>query len=85
MAPDPTIAARLRAGEIDWTTATSSAIAHSLIRLFGDDLRKTKLAAIRPLTASVLEVAGFNVASTARQYTTQGLIEAVVNADALIA
>ena len=35
---DPEIAERMAAGQIDWTTVTSSAIARSLARLFGDSL-----------------------------------------------
>lgn len=70
-------AAALAAGRVDWTTATSSAIARSLVRLFGDDLRKTKLAAISPLTAGVLTEAGFSPAATATSYTADGLIDAI--------
>ncbi|MEN1680253.1 MAG: uroporphyrinogen-III C-methyltransferase [Planctomycetota bacterium] len=76
-APDPDVAAALAAGEVDWTTATSSAIARSLVRLFGDQLRMTKLAAISPLTAGVLADGGFQVAATAGVYTADGLIDAM--------
>ena len=41
-------------GKIDWITVTSSAIARSVVRLFGDDLKRSRLAAISPLTAEVL-------------------------------
>ena len=47
----PEIAAALEAGEIDWVTVTSSAIARSLVNLAGDSLKRTKLVAISPLTA----------------------------------
>ena len=50
-APDADVAAALAAGRIDWVTVTSSAIAKSLVNLFGDDLRRAKLAAVSPLTA----------------------------------
>jgi uroporphyrinogen III methyltransferase/synthase len=56
--PDPDIAARLAAGRIDWTTVTSSAIARSLARLFGDELHKTKLVSISPITSSTLREHG---------------------------
>ena len=42
-AASPTIAAQLKAGTIDWVTVTSSATAHSLHKLFGDDLRKARI------------------------------------------
>lgn len=70
----------LQAGKIDWITVTSSAIARSLVRLFGDDLKKARLAAISPLTAEVLQQAGYPAAAVARQYTAEGLIEAIVEA-----
>ncbi|MAT72813.1 MAG: uroporphyrinogen-III C-methyltransferase [Planctomycetaceae bacterium] len=76
-AAEPTIAEQLAAGEIDWVTATSSAIARSLVALFGDSLHRTKLAAISPLTAGVLTDAGLDVAAVAEQYTSDGLIEAL--------
>jgi uroporphyrinogen III methyltransferase/synthase len=53
-AADPEILAALSEGRIDWVTVTSSAIARSLVRMFGADLRRARLAAISPLTAEVL-------------------------------
>src|SRR5262249_44164369 len=52
--PDPNIAAKMAAGHIHWTTVTSSAIARSLVNLFGDSLHKTKLASISPITSATL-------------------------------
>ena len=72
---DEDIAHALAAGNIDVTTVTSSAIAHSLVRLFGDDLRKTRLAAISPVTAATLTELGFQPAIVAATYTTEGLVE----------
>lgn len=77
-APDPEVAAALARSGIDWITITSSAIARSLVSLFGEDLRRAKLAAISPLTAGVLEAAGYPVAAVASTYTTAGLIEAML-------
>ncbi|MCA9232232.1 MAG: uroporphyrinogen-III C-methyltransferase [Planctomycetales bacterium] len=74
----PEVGAALAEGQFDWVTVTSSAIARSLIRLFGDHLRKSKLAAISPLTADVLAGAGYPAAVVASQYTTDGLIDAIV-------
>jgi uroporphyrinogen III methyltransferase / synthase len=77
---DEDIARALAAGDIDVTTVTSSAIAHSLVRLFGDDLRKTRLAAISPVTAANLTELGFAPAIVAVTYTTEGLIDAILAA-----
>jgi uroporphyrinogen III methyltransferase/synthase len=68
----------LTAGRIDWTTVTSSAIARSLVRLFGDSLRKTRLAAISPLTAQILSDAGYSPATVAEEYTSDGLVAAIL-------
>ena len=40
--------------------------------LFGEDLRQTKLAAISPLTASVLADSGYPAAAVAEIYTALG-------------
>ena len=76
----PEIAEAMAAGRVDWTTATSSAIARSLLQLFGDDLHQTKLAAISPLTASVLCDAGLQPAAVAAQYTAEGVVDALLHA-----
>jgi len=76
--PESEIATALAGGEIDWITVTSSAIARSLVRLFGDDLRRARLAAISPLTADVLAGAGYPAEVIASQYTTTGLVEAIL-------
>src|SRR5262249_40578051 len=51
---DPAIATKMGAGQILWTTVTSSAIARSVVNLFGDSLHKTKLASISPITSATL-------------------------------
>lgn len=79
--PDAVIVAALRARQIDWTTVTSSAIARSLVNMFGDDLRQTKLAAISPVTGAVLEDLGFPAAVVGEVFTTAGLVEAICNAE----
>ncbi len=68
----------LRSGRIDWITVTSSAIARSLVRIFGEDLRKARLAAISPLTAGVLNDAGYPADVVADKYTTEGLLATIV-------
>lgn len=78
--PEPDVAAALLAGRIDWVTVTSSAIARSLAALFGDDLRRAKLASLSPVTSGVLAELGFEPAVEAAQYTIDGLVSAIVNA-----
>lgn len=73
--PSPEIVDALNAGRIDWTTVTSSAIARSLVNLFGDALRRTKLVAISPITAEVLSEFGHPPAVVANIYTAEGIIE----------
>ena len=80
MQPAKEIAAELKAGKIDWITVTSSAIARSLVRLCRDDLKQARLAAISPLTASTLADEGFPPQAIARQYTTAGIIDAILAA-----
>ena len=79
---DPAVAEALADGKVDFTTVTSSAIARSLVNLFGDALHKTRLAAISPLTASVLAEHGFPPAIVAETYTTEGLVSAILAAEA---
>jgi uroporphyrinogen III methyltransferase/synthase len=76
------VRAALAAGKIDWVTVTSSAIARSLGKLFGDDLRKARLVAISPLTAEVLTELGFAPLAVATTYTTEGLVAAILTAEA---
>jgi uroporphyrinogen III methyltransferase / synthase len=78
--PNDEISELLAAGKIDFTTVTSSAIARSLVHLFGDFLRKTHLAAISPLTAEVLAEMGHPTAATAETYTSAGLVTAILAA-----
>jgi len=75
--PDPDVAQRLKDGKIDWCLVTSSAIARSLVSLFGEDLSKTRLASISPITSEVLRELGFPPAAEAGEYTMPGLIEIV--------
>ncbi len=72
------VRAMLAAGQVDWTTVTSSAIARSLVSLFGESLHKTKLAAISPLTADVLDEAGYSPQAVATDYTTDGIVRAIL-------
>jgi uroporphyrinogen III methyltransferase/synthase len=75
------IAEAMAAGRIDWTTFTSSAIARSVAHMFGDELRKTRLAAISPLTAETLKALGHPAAVVAQTYTADGLVDAILRAE----
>ncbi len=75
--PGEAIRQRLVAGRIDWITVTSSAIARSLIAMFGDELARSKLATISPITSGVLRDGGFAPAVEAREYTMEGLVAAM--------
>jgi uroporphyrinogen III methyltransferase/synthase len=76
--PDASIAARLAAGEIDWITVSSSSIARSLAQLFGECLRRAKLASISPVTSVTLRELGFSPAAEATTFTAAGLVEAIL-------
>lgn len=80
-APDEDVQQRLREGRLQWITVTSSAIARSLIALFGDDLRRAKLVSISPLTSEVLREAGFEPAAEAAEYTMGGVVRAILAAE----
>lgn len=75
---DPQITAALAAGQIDWITVTSSTIARSLVRLFGEGLRLAKLVSISPITSDVLRGLDYPPAAEAAQYTISGVIEAIL-------
>lgn len=77
---DPTVTAMLHSGRIDWITVTSSAIARSLARLFGDDLFRAKLAAISPITSATLRELGHAPAVEAGEFTVEGLLAALIEA-----
>lgn len=75
---DDTVSRQLRGGEIEWITVTSSAIARSLVNLFGDDLRKSKLASISPVTSEAIRAAGYEPSVEAKEYTMEGIVAAIL-------
>src|SRR5262249_26362613 len=79
---DREIAAALESGRVDWITVTSSAIARSLAKMFGQDLHKAKIASISPVTSATLGELGFTPAAEARQYTMQGVVDAILEVEA---
>ena len=68
----------LRAGKIDWVTVTSSAIARSLVLLFGTALNQTKLVSISPTTSAALRNLGYPPAAEASEYHMQGIVDAII-------
>jgi len=77
---DPRIAEAMAAGKIDWVTVTSSTIARSLIRLFGESLKQTRLASISPVTSATLREQGYEPEAEAKEYTMEGVVEAILAA-----
>jgi len=75
--PDADVRHELASGRIDWITVTSSAIARSLARMFGEDLRRARLASISPITSQTLRELGFDVAAEADPYTLSGVVAAI--------
>ena len=76
--PDAAVAEAMAADQIDWVTVTSSSIARSLIGLFGEQLRRVRLASISPITSEVLREHGHEPTVEAKDYTTAGVIAAIV-------
>jgi uroporphyrinogen III methyltransferase/synthase len=78
--------AALRRGEIEFVTLSSSNIARGLLRHFDETLKgrvqrgEVKLVAISPETAKAVGEFGLPVHAVAKEFTSDGLIEAVVNA-----
>ena len=79
-AADPEVAEAMSQGRIDWVTVTSSAIARSLVALFGDELRACRLASISPITSQTLRELGRDVAVEAEEYTTAGVVKSIEQA-----
>ena len=78
--PDPDVAAALAAGEIGWVAITSSSVARSLAKLYGDALRRARFATIGPLASAALRDLGFEPAVEAAPQTTAGLVDAILQA-----
>jgi uroporphyrinogen III methyltransferase/synthase len=81
---DEAVLARLGAGDIDYATVTSSNIARGLHRLLDASARRRietgemKLVSISPQTSHAIRELGWPVAAEASEYTTVGVIEALV-------
>lgn len=78
--PNADVVEALAGGRVDWVTVTSSAIARSLIAMFGETLRKAAIVSISPLTAEVLAESGGLSSVVAQTYTTDGIIVTILSA-----
>lgn len=82
--PDSEVLDCLRRGEIDYVTLTSSNIARALLRALDEPSRarilagELKLVSISPVTSADVKALGFPVAAEATEYTTAGLLRALV-------
>jgi uroporphyrinogen III methyltransferase/synthase len=45
--------------------------------MFGEDLRRARLASISPVTSETLRELGYKPQAAARQYTMEGVVEAI--------
>jgi len=79
--PDPEVATALSSGEIGWVAVTSSATARSLVRLYGDALRRARLVSISPLTSAALRDLGYEPAAEASRHTVAGLVDAILRVE----
>jgi uroporphyrinogen III methyltransferase/synthase len=74
----------LRRGEIDYVTVTSSNIGRALVRSLDGHCRarilsgEVKFVSISPVTSATVREMGLPVAGEAREYTTEGVVEAIV-------
>jgi uroporphyrinogen III methyltransferase/synthase len=71
---DPQIAELFQSGGIDYVTVTSSAIATSLVNMFGELLRRTSLISISPLTSETLCSLGFPPQQEASEASLAGIV-----------
>src|SRR5262249_2517477 len=74
---------RIVSGTIDWITLTSSAIAARLHGLLPDVARQRigrdiRLASLSPVTTEEVEGLGWHVDVEAKEYTWQGLVDALI-------
>ncbi len=81
---DPAVLDALRRGEIDCVTLTSANVARGFVRLLDEPGRRrlesgeVKLVSISPVTSAALAELGLPVAAEAAEYTTAGVIAALL-------
>jgi uroporphyrinogen III methyltransferase/synthase len=79
---DPADLAALDRLPIGWITLTSSSIAESAVALFGERLRRWKIASLSPVTSTALEQAGLRPTVEATEATAAGLVAAILRWEA---
>ena len=77
--PAPDVVDRMSHGGIDWVTVTSSAIARSLAKMFGETLRNCRLVSISPVTSQMLRELGYEPSAEATTYTIDGVVDAILS------
>jgi uroporphyrinogen-III synthase len=81
--PDPEILERLKQGEFDIVTCTSSSTVKNLISALGGEtnlLKQTRIACIGPITADTARSLGLEPWVIAIEHTIPGLVDAICNA-----
>lgn len=81
------VAARLNVGELDWIGLSSPAIARSLQSLLTPEMRahigrRIRLASISPITTAAAKESGLPIAAEARDYTWNGILQAIIESEA---
>jgi uroporphyrinogen III methyltransferase/synthase len=81
------VAERLATGSVDWVTLTSPAIAERFAELLPPEARgrigrEIRLASLSPVTSEVIRRLGWPVAAEAEPYTWEGLVAAILRAEA---
>lgn len=82
--PDAEVLDHLRRGEIRYVALSSSKIAENLLKLFDETMKgrvergEIELVAISPETGKAIRALGFPVAAEATEFTTDGLIQAIL-------
>ena len=69
---------RLREGAVDLITFTSASTVTNFVSRYGTDLGEAAIASIGPITSAAIRAAGLPVDVEAAEYTTRGLIDAIL-------
>jgi uroporphyrinogen III methyltransferase/synthase len=82
------VARRIEEGSVDWITLTSSAIAERLHAMLSETARArigrtARLASLSPVTTATARRLGWDVAAEAEEFTWDGLVAAIVRAEAV--
>lgn len=78
----PELTRLLEAGALDWITFTASSTVRAYVEMVGARTGAARVAAIGPITAETARAVGLRVDAVAGEYTTAGLVDALVTAAA---